>query len=415
MADRFTAFRHRDFRLLWSANVVSRVGTQMREVALSWQVYVLTKSALALGMIGACRVIPIVVFAMAGGVAADAFDRRRILLTTQTILTVTSAAMAFFTWRGMMSVPLLYGLIAVSAATQAFDGPARQTLVTNLLPDEDLPNGLTLQVSAIQLAMAVGPAVGGIVLAATSIQAVYVIDAISFLAVIGALFVIEPKYAKAPKGAKPDVSLAAIKSALSFLKTNSVLVWLMVADFLATFFAGSLQLLPIYASDIFHVGARGLGWLVSAPAVGSVIASASMSARRPVQRTGMTVIISIAIYGACVAAFGVCPSFPIALLLLAGSGAADSVSTVVRQVVRQTLTPDEMRGRMTGVNMMFFIGGPQLGEVEAGVVAQLTSPVVSVTSGGVACILVALGIGAGSTALRSLRARPPASEGAGRS
>jgi MFS family permease len=402
---RIAALRHRDFAIFWSAHLASRIGTQMRDVALSWHIWVLTKSPLALGMLGAARVVPILLLSLGGGVAADAFDRRRVMLVTQSILALTSAAMAATTLSGRVSAPLLYALLAFAAAAAAFDSPARQSLVVNLLPARDLEGGLTLMIFGFQLATVVGPAIGGALIAVTSVQAIYAIDAVSFLAVLCALYVVRPLSAEgADVGApKADVSVRAAFEALRFLRSRPVLVWLMVIDFLGTFFAGATQLMPIFASEIFHVGARGLGVLVAAPAVGAVVATVALSARGPMKRHGVAVVGAVVVYGACITAFGLTRSFALALVLLAGSGAADTVSTVVRQLARQLLTPDALRGRMTAVNMVFFIGGPQLGEAEAGALASLTSARVSVVSGGVACMLVALAVAALAPALRRLR------------
>ncbi len=410
---RLPALQHRDFAIFWAAHVVSRMGTQMREVALGWHLYVLTRSPLALGLLGAFRVAPIVALALGGGVVADAFDRRRLMFVTHTIFLLAAAALAWFTAAGSATPGLLYTMVALSAAAAAFDNPARQALTVNLLPERDLPNGLTLSILGWQLATVVGPALGGILLAMTSLEVIYAIDAASFLAVIGALVVVRPRFGLAANGAAKaagasGVSFQAVAEALRFLRKKPVLVWLMVTDFTATFFAGSLQQLPIFAEEIFKVGTKGLGLLSSAPAVGALVASAWMSSRPPVRRYGLTVLGAVLAYGVFVAGFGVTSYFPLALALLAGSGAADTVSTVVRQVVRQTLTPDELRGRMTGINMMFFVSGPQLGEVEAGVVAKLTGSVrAAVVSGGVLCIFASALIAALAPGLRNLRREEP--------
>jgi len=403
MSGRFPALRHRDFALLWGGNVVSRLGTQMCDVALAWQLYMLTHSKLALGMIGAARAIPIILLALGGGVVADAFDRRRILVVTQSTLALASTALAILTWRGAMTAPVLYAIAALSAATGAFDGPARQSIITNILPEEDLANGLSLGVMGFQISTVVGPLVGGMLLEITSIEVIYAIDAISFFAVLAALAVIRPRERTLAKTS--GMGASAIIEAIRFLRDNRVLVWLMLIDFFATFFAGSLLLLPAFADEIFHAGASGYGWLVAAPSAGALAASAWLSYRPPIKRWGVVLLGAVMAYGASITAFGLVSSFKLALLLLAASGACDTVSMVIRQVARQTLTPDALRGRMTGVNMIFFVGGPQLGEVEAGIVAKIfESARVSVVSGGVLCMLAALLVGAAVPMVRRLEA-----------
>jgi MFS family permease len=379
----------------------------MRDVALAWQIYLLTHSPIALGLLAAFKVVPVIVLALGGGVMADAFDRRRVMIVTQTIMAATSAALALLTASGRATTGHLYALVAISAATTAFDNPARQSLVVNLLPAKDLPNGLALGITGWQVATVVGPAIGGLMLGAGPIESIYVVDAVSFAAVIGALLVIRPRSdaTRAPEGGRTrgDMSFRAALDGLRFLASQRQLIALMLIDFLATFFAGSMLLLPIFANEVFLVGARGLGLLASAPAVGALVTSVWLSSRGPIRRQGATVLVAVVAYGACIAGFGLSRSFPLALLLLAGSGAADTVSTVVRQVVRQTLTPDDLRGRMNAINMIFFMSGPQLGEVEAGFLAALTTPRISVVSGGLACIVVASVVSAAVPALRRLR------------
>jgi MFS family permease len=407
MMGRLSALRHRDFALLWSANIVSRIGTQMRDLALGWQIYLLTESPVALGLLGAARVLPMMVLALGGGVAADALDRRRMLIATQSVLALTSVGMALATRGGWASPTLLYALLGMASAATAFDNPARQALVVNLLPKRDLANGLTLGILGWQTATVVGPAVGGVLLAAASVEAIYWVDAGSFLAVIGALLALRSRStAEVPGERRGQLSFRAALDGLQFLRGQRVLVWLMFVDFFATFFAGSMMLMPIFADRIFGVGEEGLGLLASAPAVGSLLASGWMSTRPAIKRQGAAVLGAVVCYGASIALFGVTTSFPLALVLLAISGAADTVSTVVRQLVRHTLTPDRLRGRMTSINMMFVMSGPQLGEVEAGLIAAAFSARISVVSGGLACIVVALLVGAAVPRIRLLRKAP---------
>jgi MFS family permease len=410
MPSRFPALAHKDFALLWGANIVSRVGTQMRDVALAWQVYLITKSPVAVGLLAAFRVVPVLVLAIAGGVAADTLDRRRVMIATQSVIAATSVAMAVATRGGWATPPLLYALIAIASAATAFDNPARQSLVVNLLPADALANGLTLGIFGWQVATVLGPAVGGLILA-RSIEAIYWIDAVSFTAVIGALLVIRPRRQERA-GPVADVRLRASWKAAAdgfrYLRTKPILMYMMGIDFFATFFAGSMLLLPFFADQIFGVGAEGLGLLNSAPAVGSLLASAWLVWRPPLRRQGLAVLGAVVCYGASIALFGVCGSFPVALALLAVSGAADTVSTVVRQVVRQTMTPDELRGRMTAMTMMFFMSGPQLGEVEASLVAAAFSVRVSAVSGGLGCVAIALLVAIAAPALRRLRSDAPA-------
>ncbi len=404
----FPALRHRDFTRLWLALGLSQLGTQVQSAALAWQLYELTKSPLLLGGLGLVRTVPLVLCALFAGVVADAVDRRRLLIATQSVMLLISAALAALTMLGQISAPSIYVLVALGGAASAFDDPARQALVAGLVPVESLGNAMSLNAIAFQLASVFGPAVAGLLLASSTPHGAaicYVLNAVSFALPIAALLLYTPRplppspppswntergHASLPPVGKAARLLPAVREGISFVRRQPVLWSMMWMDAIATFFAGSLLLLPIFASDLLGTGARGYGLLVAAPSAGAAIAAAMMAARQPVRRAGATVLGSIVVYGLATTFFGMSRSFPLALLLLAIAGAADTVSMVVRQTVRNKLTPDALRGRMVSINMIFFIGGPQMGEAEAGLVAQAFGPRISVASGGVACVVAAL-------------------------
>ena len=395
------SLRRPDFRKLWSGLAVSQMGSQVTQVAVAYQVYVLTHSALSLGLIGLFRFLPISIAAVVAGPLADSRDRRRLMLVTQSTLLINSAAMAVLTYRGHVTPGLIYAFVALSGLGFAFDAPARQALVPSLVPAEELPNALSLNITVFQLATVIGPGLGGLLLRAGGPALAYTVDTISFSALLVALWRMDYR---APPVAKPlRISLSTFRDGLRFVVGTPELLWLMLLDFVVTFFAGSLLLLPLFADQLLHVGVRGLGLLYAAPAVGAVLAAACMAALPQVEKEGPVVLGAVVIYGAAVALFGVARSFPLAFLFLALSGAADTVSMVVRNTVRQLRTPDSMRGRMTSLNQLFFVGGPQLGEVEAGVVARLTSAPISVVSGGLACIVASLVMGLAVPQLWRLR------------
>ena len=416
---RFAALQNKDYALFWGSHVLSRMGSEMRMVAFSWHVYQLTGSKLALGVIGASRCVPVLVFGLWGGVIADRFDRRRVLLATQAFMAVVSTALYFLTREGLVTPLAIYAAVALISAAAAFENPARASFVVNVLPREHLENGLALNVLGFQTATVVGPALGGVLLGATSLQALYAADAISFLPLIGVLTLIRARPASpapstsdapAPEKRPLPTGFQAITDALRYLRTKPVLIHLMWIDFLATLFAGALLLLPVFSDEVFHRGASGLGWLMAAPAVGAVIAGAFLSARPPIRRHGVAMLGAVAAYGIATALFALTTSFWLGLALLAAAGAADAVSTVVRQVARQTIIPDEMRGRLNAIHMLFFVSGPQLGELEAGALAELTSVRFSVLSGGVACLVMAVAVTAFNPTVRSLRIAPPSDE-----
>lgn len=397
------ALASRDFRRLVAGQFVSLVGTQMNQVAVTWQLYQLTHSAVALGTLGLVR-LPVVLFGLGGGVVADAVDRRRLMLASQSVMALCAAMLAAASATGQLSVPVLYGVAFVSGIGSTFDAPARQSLVPLLVPREQLGNALSLHALAWQVASVAGPALGWLVLAHGGATVVYVVDVVSYLAVIGAL--VRMEHRQAP-GERSALSVGAIGEALRFLRGSPLILSTMLLDFAATFFGGSMLLMPIFADQILHTGPRGLGWLYAAQPVGAVLAAVLMSARPVLRRAGPTVLVSVAIYGAAVAGFGASRWLPLSLAMLALSGAADTVSMVIRQTLRQQLTPDAMRGRMTSVNMIFFRGGPQLGEVEAGFVAQAFGARVSVASGGVLCVVAVLAAAALVPTLRRYREPDP--------
>jgi MFS family permease len=388
----------------------SEAGSQVTQVAIAWQLWLLTHSALSLGLVGLFRFLPILIMALFGGVVADAVDRRRLMIVAQLALAANSVALAVLTFEGRATPAALYAFAFVAGLAKSFDNPARQALLPNLVPPDELPNALSLNATVWQIATVLGPSLGGALVAVRGPGLAYAIDAASFAALAFAAFSIRYRPTQAPpKGA---LSLRAIVDGLRFVAASPIISWLMGLDFIATLFAGSMMLMPIYADKLLGVGAKGLGLLYSAPAVGALAAALVMAGRRPVRRQGPVVLASVAAYGLAIALFGFSRDFPLSLLCLAASGAADTVSMIQRQTIRQLLTPDTLRGRMTSINMVFYMGGPQLGELEAGVVAKALGPTFSVVSGGLACVVAALGFALWVPSLRKLRdttqvAEPP--------
>jgi MFS family permease len=294
---------------------------------------------------------------------------------------------------GLESVWPLYLLTAISSAAVAFDNPARQAILPTLVPPQDFPNAVSLGLIVFQLSMIGGPAIAGRLLGSYSPVIVYAFNAASFLAVIAALLLMRASGRATEDetdAARTRINLGALKEGLRFVWRTPIIVQTMTLDFIATFFASATALLPIFAAEILGVGAHGFGILAAAPAVGAVIAAFAMARFGNLRRQGATVIASVAVYGAATAAFGLSRVFWFSLLMLAVMGAADTVSTVLRQTIRQLVTPNSLRGRMTSVNMIFFMGGPQLGELEAGAVAALIGTQLSVITGGVGCLVAAL-------------------------
>jgi MFS family permease len=398
----FAALRYRDFRLLWAGQFFSITGSQMQLVTINWHVYLLMRpygekaAAAALGLVGLVRVVPIVLCSLVGGVVADAVDRKRLILVTQTVMLACAAVLAAFTAAGLKQVWPIYALTALSSAAIAFDNPARQALLPALVPARDFPNAVSLGFVSFQIALVAGPVLGGVVLARYGPAAVYAFNAVSFLSVIAAVLLMRASgKGKAEEVAR--VSLESLKEGLRFVWRTPIMVQTMSLDFVATFFASATALLPIFARDVLNVGEHGYGVLAAASAFGAVLTGLLLARRGSEwRRPGLAVLVSVAVYGATTVVFGLSRSYTLSLFMLALSGAADTVSTVIRQTIRQLITPDRLRGRMTSVNMIFFMGGPQLGELEAGLVAAAAGAPFSVVLGGVCC-LAAVGV----TALRA--------------
>jgi MFS family permease len=397
----FIALRHRNFRLIWLGLMLSFTGSMMQNAGLLWHVSLLVPNnkGLALGLVGLVRVVPIAMFSMVSGVLADAWDRRKLMLCTQVAATAVALSLAILAARHITVVWPIYILAALGSAVGAFDLPARNALVPTLVPREHLPNAISLNTIMFQLASVVGPSLAGIVIAATSVTWVYVANAISFGAVVIALLMMRdlPEREPSTAGSRDDVSVHAALEGLRFVFSSPLIRSTMLLDFFATFFSSATALLPIFAQDVLRVGAEGYGWLYAAPAMGALAMSAAMiPLTERIRRRGIVLLWAVGGYGLATVIFGMSRSFWLTLVCLAMTGATDTVSMVIRNIIRQLETPDRLRGRMMGVNMLFFMGGPQLGELEAGLVADWFGAPISVISGGVGC-LVCTGVVAATT------------------
>ncbi len=384
----FSTLRHVDFRKLWLADTLSILGWQIQRMAITWHVYELTGDALALGALGLARFAPVIVFGLLGGVIADQHDRRKILVWTHIALMLTSIALVFATASGYDTLAVIYGVTFASSALNSLAGPARQALIPNLVPRNEIAGAATMANLAMQAAMVVGPAIGGVLISQTSLSMVYGINAVGFTAVIIAALAIRTKL---EVHIPTERGLGAIKAGFVFLWQTPILLAVMGLDFIATFFGAFTNLLPIFADEIFGGGADRLGLLLSAPAVGAVIGSLVFGLMTMPARPGLGMVACVIAYGLCIAGFGMSPSLWIAMLFLAGTGAADSISMALRHTIRNLVTPDNYRGRIASAHSMFAMGGPQLGEFRAGAMASAIGAPGAVVIGGVGTVLAALG------------------------
>ena len=376
----------REFRLLWFGQFISQSGSALRLVAIPYQIYLLTDSSLAVGLLGLFSAVPLITLSLWGGVIADRVDRRRMLLVTNTCLALTSVALAVSTQLGVASVPVLYLLTAVGSGFSALDQPARSALAPSLVERRLIPAAMALNQSQFQVSQVVGPALAGVLIARFGLAPAYWIDVATFLIATGLLLLMRvPRSDVRIVHAAP---LRALVDGMAFLGSRPLLLATMSVDFFATFFAVSRAVMPYYADRVFAVGPEGLGLLYAAPGVGATVVALTSGWTNRAQRRGLGILVSVAIFGLAIALFGLLPAtgFIAGLALLAIAQGADTVSSIFRHTILQLETPDALRGRLSALNLVFVAGGPQLGQVESGVVADLWSPEASVLTGGLACV-----------------------------
>jgi MFS family permease len=383
------ALRNKRYLYLWLGLLLSIAGSQMQISALFWHIRILTgePQPLALGGIGLARILPVIVFSFLGGPVADTLNRRRILFVTQTAMALIALVLALLTFVGHITIWYIYLLTAIQATAVAFDGPARQAMIPNIVLAKDLPSAFSMSSIAQNAGSIIGPALSGIVIVALGQGYTYFFNAISFLAVILALFLIGPV---SQDSKKSGIHLNAAMDGIRFIMSRPIILSTMLMDFVATFFASANTMMPIIAKDILKVGEIGYGWLSSAQAIGSVAAGIVVSQLQNLRKQGTVFLLAVVIFGIATVLFGIAHAFAFAMLALILMGAADAVSTIIRNTIRQLNTPDHIRGRMTSVNQIFFQGGPQLGEVESGIVASLFGVPIAIISGGIGCIVGAL-------------------------
>jgi len=379
------ALRQRDLVIFVVSRFFSGVAMTLLRATFSWQIFSLTGSAFALGMIGLVQFIPTFVLSLLSGAVADRYDRRRIIQVTLVGSFACSALLYLTTRHGHIGSVLLYSLILAAATATAFEGPARAALLPTLVPRPLLPAAVTLNSGVQNLAWVTGPVVMGFVIAAYGVAAAYLIHmGVIVLAFVALAFV----RSRRPAGALAVVSLAAIREGIAFVRRRRVVLGAMTLDMFAVIFGGATALLPIYATEILNVGARGYGLLSSALQIGTVVMSLVLLGLPPIHRPGRAVLAAVSVYGAATILFGLSRTFSLSIGACIVAGMADQISVVSRAMIIQLATPDELRGRVSSVNLVFIGASNQLGAVESGFVAALTGPVFSVVSGGIGALVV---------------------------
>lgn len=382
----FTSLKISEYRNYFFGSFISETGNQMQIVAVSWQVYEMTRNPASLGLIGVANFLPILLFSLFGGLAADKIDRKKILIISQ--LASSSLAILLFlaTFTQLINPWMIYLILFLSQVAGSFSLPARHAILPNLVPQKYFMNAVSLNTLQFQSSMMLGPAVAGFLIAGFGVGSIYLFNAVSYIIFVLALLTIKIPLNRERK--EIPFSYASIMDGVRFVFKTPILYTTMMLDFLATFFGTATILMPVFAKDILHVGPAGLGFLYSAPAIGGVIAAISLSFIHRIKNQGRVIVAAVLIYGFATIGFGFSKILLLSLFFLMLSGFGDMVSVIMRNTIRQMVTPDHLRGRMASIMRIFFQGGPQLGEIEAGFLAKAIGGPASVVVGGVGTVAI---------------------------
>ncbi len=384
-----------DYRRIWSALSISNIGQQMTAVAVGIQVYSITQSSFAVGMVGLFQLVPLVAFGLYGGAMSDTHDRRMLGLVTALGLMACSSILFLQSIAGLHSVLLLYVVVAVQSGFFAVGNPARGAIIPRLVGSDLLPAANALGMLAFNVGFTLGPLLGGVLIALTGgLTVAYAVDVVAFTSVVYAMWRLRP----IPPLGEPTQrkGWAAVKDGLTFLKGKHNLQMSFYVDIAAMVFGMPRALFPAIAAGLFphdaRMAATAVGLLAASPAVGGVLAGIFSGPLGHVRRQGLAIVFAVIAWGLSIAVFGLVSSLWLGCVLLALAGASDNVSAVFRSTILQTATPDEYRGRLQGIFTVVVAGGPRLGDVEAGTVAALFGETFSVVSGGLLCVGVTLAL-----------------------
>jgi MFS family permease len=379
--------RSRDLRWLVGGELVSVLGTQLTTVAVPYQVYQLTHSSLDVGLVSLAQLFPLVAGALLGGSAVDAMDRRRLLMVAQVLMAFCSLALALNADFGPALWPL-FVFPALSAGFSGLDSSGRSAVVPNLVQRSEVPTANAIFQALFQFGLVAGPAVGGLLLAGAGVRFVYWLDVGSLLVALLAVFMMSPQPPAGPPGQRPGVR--SIIEGLKYVRGRQAIQGAYLIDINAMVFGMPRALFPALATTVFGGGAATVGYLYAAPGAGALVGAITTGWVSRVRRQGLAVIIAVMAWGAAIAAFGLVHWLPAALVLLAVAGWADVISAVFRNTIIQLSIPDNLRGRLSGLQIAVVAGGPRVGDLEAGAVATAFGETASVVSGGLACIVGAV-------------------------
>ncbi|WP_413172449.1 MFS transporter [Anabaena azotica] len=383
--DPLAAMRFRDYRLFTIGRVVLFTGGQMQTVALGWELYERTNSAMALGGIGLAQVLPMIALTLITGHFADKNDRKKITLLAMLLLMFCSLTLAAISYY-QGAVFLIYACLLLTGVARAFLKPAGDALMWQLIPTSAFTNAATWNSSSFQLASVIGPALGGFSVALFgNATGVYILSAIAALSCFFLTAAIKPQKTNFKK---EPISLKTLAAGAEFVWNNQLILAAITLDLFAVLLGGAVALLPVFAKDILQVGPVELGYLQAAPSIGALIMAALLVYLPPIRKAGPALLWSVVGFGIVTIIFGLSRWVWLSLLMLALSGALDSISVVIRHTLVQIRTPDHLRGRVAAINSVFISASNELGGFESGLTAALFGPVLSVVGGGIGTILV---------------------------
>ena len=387
----YAILRNRDFVLYTLARNFAVVGAQMSTVAIGWELYSRTRDPMALGYVGLVQFVPVLLLALPAGHAADRFGRKGIVQAAQVLLVLCALGLAAVS-AAKGPVSLVYLCLLFAGLARGASGPARASMLPQFVPLRDYETAIKWSTSVFQVSSMAGPALGGAVIAAGGgTTPAYLIDA-AFGTVAFILTALAVTRHAPPRTAAGPLTLESLTAGLRFVWSTRIILATITLDLFAVLLGGAVALLPIYAMDVLHVGAQGLGWLEAAPSAGAFCMAVLLTHLPPLRRPGLAMLWAIAGFGAATVVFGLSRSFPLSLAMLFLTGALDNISVVVRSTLVQVLTPSDMLGRVSAVNNVFVSSSNQLGGFESGLVARLLGPAASVVIGGVGTILVAAAV-----------------------
>jgi MFS family permease len=384
--DAYAAFRIPAYRRYFSGNLVFILGLQMLKVAVGWEMYERTGSALNLGFVGLVQFIPQLALVAVAGHITDVYNRKHVLMAA---VSLSAAAAVVLAVNAALNGPifLMYACLFAAGTARAFWMPARSALLPRIVPLSIFSNAVSWNTSGFEISSFVGPALGGFLIYYAGVTAVYALNAA--LITCFAILLVRIAYRHEPP-AQRALTLSSLLAGVRFIWKTKVVLSVMCLDMFGVLLGGATALMPIYAKDILRVGPNGLGWLLAAPSAGAFSSALIQAHRGPLRRAGRTILLAVTCFGAATIVFGISRNFPLSLAMLCVLGACDNISVVVRSTLIQTSTPDDMRGRVSALNGLFIGTSNELGAFESGAVADLFGPVASVVLGGMGTIAVAI-------------------------